>query len=86
MSQSKNLGQVLAKCPRFFYVSIVAVLFILALGGFALAFHIEACYIRETSAQAFRFLVTENVWRAFAIFMVLLNLKALPVVWHVSFF
>lgn len=67
-------------------MSIGAVLLILALGSFALAFHIEADYIRETSAQAFRFLVTENVWRTVAIFMVLLNLKALPVVWHVSFF
>jgi len=67
-------------------MSIGAVFLILVLGGFVLAFHIEAGYIRETAAQAFRLLVTENVWRTVAIFMVLLNLKALPMVWHVSFF
>jgi hypothetical protein len=86
ISQSKILGGVPAKCPRSLCISIGAVFLIWALGGFALALHIEAGYIRETSAQACRFLVTENVWRTVAIFMVLLNLKALPMVWHVSFF
>jgi hypothetical protein len=67
-------------------MSIGAISLVLALGGFVLTFHIEASYIRETSAQAFRFSVTENGWRTVAIFMILLNLKALPVVWHVSSF
>ena len=85
-SSSKNFGAVPMTVSMSFRMSIGLMLLALALGGFALAVHIEASHVGRTSIQALSSLVTGNIWRTIAICVLLLNLKALPMVWHVSSF